>query len=372
MCLTRLRDTVVTVAGLLFATLLCGLLRQLALDESILIMVYLATVILVARLTVGYLFGSLASLLAVLLFNFFFTAPYLSFHFYNPKYPLIFAIMLAVSLLVSTMMNQIRRAADERIRLAALQQEKEREIRTEKLRNTMLHSLSHDLRSPLTSLTGSASMLSERLDELSGEERKRLVEGIYEETMWLSQFVENLLNLTRFNENLMCLNRKTEVLDEVVGETARKIRRRLNGRTLRVSTPQEIVMAEMDYTLIEQVLVNLIENAIAHTPPDGEITLTVRAEAMRLIFDVRNNGDAISDKVMDRMFDRYASGDEHRYDMKRGLGLGLHICRTIVKAHGGEITAMNNAEGGATFSFWIPMHGGDVDDSEDSGPDRRG
>ncbi len=365
-----LNDSGLMLGILLFVSLFCRLLFHHGLDESIVIMLYLSAVILVSRFTKGYRFGAIASLFSVILFNFLFTEPYFSLNFYDAKYPMIFLIMLAVSLVISTMMVQIRHAADERVRLAKMQESSEREIKSEKLRSTILHSLSHDLRTPLTSISGSAGMLLDGLNTLSDPEKEHLVREIQEESLWLNQFVENLLSLTRINDDLLHLNLKQEVLDEVVGETVRLIRRRLNGRTLQVSTPAELVMVDMDYALIEQVIINLVDNAVTHTPSYGLITLSVEVSNLRVVFHISNNGPDISTDVMEKLYDRYFVGSEQRFDTKRGLGLGLHICQAIVKAHGGTISASNRPEGGAEFVFSIPVHGGAAIDAENHRPDR--
>jgi two-component system, OmpR family, sensor histidine kinase KdpD len=364
-----LRDSMITLASLFFTSVFCKLLYHHGLDESVVIMLFLTTIICISRFTDGYLYGIVSSLIAVLLFNYLFTEPYFSLNFYNPKYPMIFAIMLAVSLLVSTMMVQIRKAADERVRLAMLQESSDREIKNEKLRSTILYSLSHDLRTPLTSISGSASMLLEGGCTLSESDKEHLVQEIYDESIWLNQFVENLLSLARINESLLRLNLKSEVLDEVVGETVRLIRRRLNGRMLQVSTPSELVMADMDFALIEQVIINLVDNSVAHTPPDGQIGLSVEVSNLQLIFRISNNGPALAPDVMEKLYDRYFVGSEQRFDTKRGMGLGLHICQAIVKAHGGTIRAANRPEGGVEFAFTIPMHGGVAFEPENDRPD---
>lgn len=364
-----IRDSMITVASLLFTSIFCRLLYHHGLDESVVIMLFLTTIICISRFTDGYLYGIVSSLVAVLLFNYLFTEPYFSLDFYDPKYYMIFTIMLAVSLLTSTMVVQIRKAADDRVRLATLQESSDREIRSEKLRSTILYSLSHDLRTPLTSISGSASMLLEDSGTLSDLDKEHLVREIYDESIWLNQFVENLLSLTRINDNLLRLHLKSEVLDEVVGETVRLIRRRLNGRMLAVSTPSELVMADMDFALIEQVIINLVDNAVAHTPTDGQISLSVEVSNLVLVFRISNNGPDIAPDVMEKLYDRYFVGSEQRFDTKRGLGLGLYICQAIVKAHGGTIRADNRPEGGAEFTFKIPMHGGMTIEPENSCPD---
>ncbi len=350
-----------TAGMLAVTTVFCRLFYLSFLNESTVIMLYLLTVFLISRFTDSYWYGAAASLLSVLLFNFFFTEPYFSVNVYDPGYLTIFLIMLIVSSVTSATTVRIRRAADDRVRQAKEQEMNNRIIESEKLRGSILRSLSHDLRTPLTSITGSASMLLDQDDgSLTAEDRHRLLQSVYEESVWLNRFVENLLSLTRIDDNLLKLKIQPELIEEIVGETLVVIRRRIGGRSIRVETPSEPILVWMDSALIEQVLINLLDNAIAHTPDDGRISISVRCDDADAFFRVWNSGPSIPPDVMARMFERYFVGHEERYDSKRGMGLGLSICQAIVHAHRGEIRAENPPEGGALFEFRIPVHGGAV------------
>ncbi|MEA4887933.1 MAG: DUF4118 domain-containing protein [Clostridiaceae bacterium] len=341
-------------------TIICRLLFHLILNDSIVIMLYLLSVFLISRFTAGYWYGAVSALLAVILFNFFFTEPYFSFNAYDPKYPLIFAIMLIVSIITSATTVRIRYAAEEKIRQANIQEKSRQIIENEKLRGTILRSISHDLRTPLTSITGSISMLLDTEGTLSSEDRKKLLEDVYHESVWLNRFVENLLSLTRIDDNLMKLKICPELIEEIVGETLVIIRRRLGKRSIKVNTPADPVAVWMDSALIEQVLINLLDNAIAHTKENGEITITVICDQDQAKFSVWNNGPNIPPDVLDRIFERYFVGNEERYDSRRGMGLGLSICQSIIRAHQGVLVAENHPDGGAVFTFTIPINGGPI------------
>lgn len=342
------------------ATTFCKLLYHIILTESIVIMIYLLTVFLISRFTVGYWYGAGSALLSVVLFNFFFTEPYYSFNAYDTKYPLIFAIMLIVSTITSATTVRIRHASEEKIRQANDQERNRQIIENEKLRGTILRSISHDLRTPLTSITGSVSMLLDKEDELSDEDQQNLLHDIYNESVWLNRFVENLLSLTRIDDNLMKLKIQPELIEEIVGETLVIIRRRLGNRSIKVCTPPDPLLVQLDSSLIEQVLINLLDNAIAHTKDDGEIEINVICESDQVKFSVWNNGPSISPDVLEKIFERYFVGNEERYDSRRGIGLGLSICQSIIRAHQGELHAENSPRGGAVFSFTIPVNGGAV------------
>jgi two-component system, OmpR family, sensor histidine kinase KdpD len=347
-----------TLLLLAFVTAICRALYHVFLNDTIVIMLYLLVVFLISRYTDGYWYGTASSLAAVVLFNFFFTEPYYSFNVNDAKYPLIFLIMLVVSVITSATTVRVRQAAEEKIRQSSIQEKNRQIIENEKLRGTILRSVSHDLRTPLTSITGSISVLMDKQDGLSPVERQNLLKDVYNESVWLNRFVENLLSLTRIDDDLMKLKLKPELIEEIVGETLVIIRRRLGCRSIKVSTPQDPQLVWMDSSLIEQVLINLLDNAIAHTKDDGLIKITVTCDKDQARFSIWNNGPGISPDIIDKIFERYFVGHEERYDSRRGMGLGLSICQSIVRAHHGELIAENHPDGGVVFTFTIPMSGG--------------
>ena len=350
------RHLIYTVLLLAVTTALCYVLFQLIPDGSIVIMVYLLGVFLISRLTDGYWYGVFGALMAVFLYDYLFTEPYFSLDTQKPADYVIFSIMLAVSLITSATMTRIRRSVTKQIRQAGIQAKNSQILENEKLRGTILRSISHDLRTPLTSITGSVSMLLDKGSEMPEADRTRLLQDVYQESSWLNQFVENLLSLTRIDDKLMRLRIKPELVEEVVGETLVIIRHRLGSRKLEVGTPPEPTTVWLDSALIEQVLINLLDNAIAHTPLDGSITLTVTADRKQVRFNVWNSGPSIAPDVLDKIFDRYFVGNEERFDSRRGMGLGLSICQAIVLAHQGQLTAENCPTGGVSFSFTLPTH----------------
>jgi two-component system sensor histidine kinase KdpD len=353
-----LRNLIRLLLMLTVTTVFSRALFHRGLDESIVIMMYLLTVFFISRMTTGYIYGVLSSLLSVFLFNFFFTEPYYSIIAYDAKYPLIFVIMLVVSLLTSAMTVQIQKTSEEKIRLAQIEEQNRQALASEKLRSTILRSISHDLRSPLTSISGSISVLIDKPELLTEEDRIKLLTDVYNESIWLSRFVENLLSMTRIDDNLLKLNRQPEMIEEIVGETMSRIRRRIGHRTVYVDVSTECGMVEMDAALIEQVLINLIDNAISHTSDTGLIELKTRCDDQNATFSVRNDGPKIHPDEIEHIFDRYFVGSEERSDARRGMGMGLSICKSIVKAHNGTLNVTEPPEGGVVFTFTIPLKGG--------------
>lgn len=225
----------------------------------------------------------------------------------------------------------------------------------ERLRSTLLRSVAHDLRSPLTALTGASSLLADRFEQLSPEEQKKLAADISEEMIWLTNLVENILNMTRIGEGQLVLHKEDEVVDDVVNETISHMSRILQNRYLKVSLPNEVVSLPMDGKLIVQVLVNLLDNAVKHTPPDNQIDLKVYIQGNDAVFEVGDRGGGIDASIMGRLFDGFVTQKNNIIDGKRGVGLGLAICRAIVEAHEGKIWAENRPDGGARFLFYLPM-----------------
>lgn len=233
----------------------------------------------------------------------------------------------------------------EKIRLA---------MEREQQRSTFLRSVAHDLRSPLTAISGAGNLLADNYDMLSEPERRKLATDISEEIVWLTDLVENILSMTRISEQKLVLHKQDEVIDDVIGEAVKQTERLLRNRRFEVKLPEEVVTAPMDGKLIAQVIINLLENAARHTPPESIITLAVEADR-HLTVSVADTGDGIPEDIRSHLFERFVTQEEKIVDGRRGLGLGLSICKAIVEAHGGEISVADNIPKGSVFSFTLPM-----------------
>lgn len=233
----------------------------------------------------------------------------------------------------------------EKIRLA---------MEREQQRSMFLRSVAHDLRSPLTAISGAGNLLADNYDDLTDEERKKLASDISEEIVWLSDLVENILSMTRISEQKIVLHKQDEVIDDVVGEAVKHTERLLKDRRVEVKLPDEVVTVPMDGKLIAQVIINLLENAARHTPPASSIELTVTTGKC-LKVSVADTGYGIPQAIRTHLFERFVTQDDEVIDGRRGLGLGLAICRAIVQAHGGEIHVEDNMPTGSIFIFTLPM-----------------
>lgn len=482
------------------STLLSAGLRTLDIGDQNVIMVYILSVLVISRITPGYVYGVAASLLSVLAFNFFFTEPYYTFNAIQAGYPITFLIMLLVALITSALTVRFKTQAtlavererrtevlyeinkkllvtrgleniiqltngyiiklfgrsvifytkdpvdgtagtltqatdadasfmltpDEQavahwvfanqkragagtdtlmgaggfympvmsqgnvlgvlgiscsggrlltqqnrsfLRMIAsqvamalerqyLSDEQRRiliEAEKEQMRSNLLRAISHDLRTPLTGILGASSTILESGKQLDAQTHEKLVSDIKEDSQWLIRMVENLLSVTRINEGTMNVVKTPEAAEEIVAEAMSRIRARFTDRTIHVSVPEELLLVPMDGTLIEQVLINLVENAVKHSGENSAIEVTVRKSERLAVFEVKDNGEGIAEQDFSYLFEGYAQSGKMSADSSRGMGIGLSICMSIVKAHGGKMEAANNQDGGAVFRFTLPL-----------------
>ena len=338
-------DFGVFISLLVVATILCYFLRKIDDSDVYVALIFELTVVLVSRFTDGYLFGLLSSVVGVIGINYIFTFPYYQLNFTISGYPLTFLVMLIVSVVVSTLTTQIK------------QQEKIRaEADKEKMRGNLLRAVSHDIRTPLTSIVGGVSTLLDSGDQLDEATRTQLLENIRDESNWLVSVVENLLSVTRMTGEQTKIKKEMEAGEEVLSAAAMKIKKHYPDIDVSVHAPQELLMIPMDVILIEQVLINLMENAVLHAKGATEIELHVRREGGLARFSVLDNGAGIDPAVLPKLFEEmFPHAGELRGDGRRSMGIGLSVCMSIVRAHGGTMKAENRATGGACVSFALPM-----------------
>lgn len=270
-----------------------------------------------------------------------------------------FLVALIMNMVTQRMRKQVE-IAEQNVqvmkRLGKLEEENRKaRIRAEKeeFKTLLLQSVSHDLRTPLTSISANADYLL-RSDAVDEGTRKELLGSIVEDATWLNNMVENLLSMTRVQDEDVALEKTPEIVDEIIGEAVSKMERRKGGHELSVRLPEEIIVAPMNARLILQVLVNLIDNAIKHSGPSSLIEVRAWKDENTVRFAVSDNGGGIGSEDPERLFARFYA-TEHNGSGRRGIGLGLSICKAIVEAHGGTMTARNNQQGGATFEFALPL-----------------
>lgn len=316
--------------------------------------IYTLALIATALYTTGYMPGIISALYSVVAVNFFFSYPYFSINFRLDGYPVTFIGMLTISLITSTVTTSLKQQ-----KLAIAEREKElAEADKEKLRANLLRAVSHDLRTPLTSIIGSASYMENSAD-LDTEERNELVRNIREDSQWLLNMVENILTVTRISDNGNgTVKKSSEVVEEVVSEALIRLRKRLPDIRVNIDMPEHFLMLSMDPTLIEQVLINLLENAFIHSGSKRPADLIIKELPDSVSFTIRDYGHGIDAALLPFIFEGNHRNLEHA-DGYKGIGIGLSICRTIILAHGGEIYASNHSEG-AEFTFVLPKEKEDL------------
>ena len=232
--------------------------------------------------------------------------------------------------------------------------------RNEQMRADLLRSISHDLRTPLTSISGSARVLMTGSATINEARKQELYTDIYEESMWLIDLVENLLSVTQMEGGKVSLHIKDELVDEVIGEALRHVNLKSAAHTIRVKQEDVCLMAKMDARLIVQVLVNIVNNAVKYTQPGSEIVIHAARRADAVVFEIADNGKGIVDEAKSHVFEMFFTAGSAVADSRRGLGLGLALCQTIVQAHGGEIGVRDNVPHGTVFQFTLPAADMDV------------
>ncbi len=226
-------------------------------------------------------------------------------------------------------------------------------MKNEKMRADLLRSISHDLRTPLTSISGNANNLMNNDSAFDAETKQHIYSDIYEDSMWLISLVENLLSITRLDEDKMRLNLSTELIADVINEALRHTNRHITTHTVNVVNKDEFLCAQMDARLIAQVIINLVDNAIKYTPDDSTITITSESKDGKVVVSIADNGKGISDSEKSKVFDMFYTGDNPIADSRRSLGLGLALCKSIILAHGGELTVCDNKPRGTVFVFTL-------------------
>ena len=316
------------------------------LNDSNLIMVYLLGITIVA------LWGQtgpsiLASMLSVLAYGFFFIPPFFSFSILDIQYFFTLIVMLLVTQIISHLTIHVRRHI-EVVRKAHTETEKER------FRNILLTSVSHDLRTPLTAIMGSASSLLQSGNKLSEEMRRELAQNIYDESERLNHLVNNILKIIRLESGSIQLAKQSYALEEIIGTALNKLEKQLANKPVLIQLPKLAPLIPLDNILIGQVFINLIENAIKFTPTDSPIEISVEFKVQKAIVKIADRGPGIQPTDIEKIFDKFHRGQKPE---SSGIGLGLAICKEIVMAHKGKIWAEPRNKGGTIFCFILPITG---------------
>ena len=331
-------------------------------------LVFVLAVMLISMSTNSYFYGVIASLISGYCTNYFFMFPYSAFSLSHAGYPVTMLSMVIISFVVCFLASRVKNMAVDAVRREhqtkalydlnqKLNEEKniiQLEADRETIHSNILRAVSHDLRTPLTSISGAASVLLSS-EEMQSEKNISLLNDIRDDANDLITMVENLLSVTRIQDGTMPLKKHEELLEEVAGDAVMTTRRRFPDASIQLALSEDILFLPMDPLLIKQVIVNLLENAVRHSGNTHDITLKLFRLENWAVVEVRDHGHGLSPEVSlavqtGRQLPRDLSGDS-----TRGMGIGLSVCQSIIKAHNGFFAAGNSPEGGAVFRFGLPM-----------------
>lgn len=227
-------------------------------------------------------------------------------------------------------------------------------VKKEQFRSDLLRSISHDLRTPLTSIYGNADVLLNDNGNLKNDKKNALYKNIYDDSLWLINLVENLLSMTSIEDGSVKLRIEPEVIEDVIDESLSHVSRIKDNRKIKLNIADDFLMADMDARLIVQVLINLINNAIKYTEDESTISINAYQIKNNVYIEVCDNGSGIKDIDKNKIFEKFYTVNHSVVDSKKSMGLGLSLCKSIVEAHGGVISVKDNHPTGAIFTFSLP------------------
>lgn len=338
-------DTLITLGIMALAFVLALVLQRFFDADRVIPMLFVLGVFLVARSTRGYFWGVAASLLGVIAVNYAFMFPYYAIDLLTPVNMATAVVMLIVSMMTSTLTTQI-----------SIQQEVKASAERERMRANLLRAISHDLRTPLTSIYGACSVMIDQYDTIEKNRQLELMDDMRKDADWLIRMVENLLAVTRIDEKRLMVHKTPTVLEELIDSVLVKFHKHYPQQQVQLILPDEFISIPMDAMLIEQVLINLLENAVIHAEGMQTLTLSVLPEGGKAVFCVQDDGCGIPRERLNSLFTGYLDRDQTVSDgQRKGMGIGLFVCAAIVRAHSSEISARNLPAGGAAFAFSLDM-----------------
>lgn len=336
-----IENILITIVSLICAVGLSLLFQYIFDVQEHITTVFIFAVFLVSLCTDGYVYGVAAAFVGTAAVNYAFTFPYFVLNFKDPVNLISGIIMIAIAILTSALTTKLKQHES-----AKAEGEKER------MRANLLRAVSHDLRTPLTTIYGSSTTLLENSDGMSEDQKTKIITGIKEDSEWLVRMVENLLSVTRIDSGQVKIIKTPTVLEELIDSVILKFKKRYPDQKVEIEIPDEVVIIPMDAILIEQVVVNILENAVQHALGMTHLKLRVFTLGNKAIFEVMDNGCGIHPKRMETLFTGYNTSEQELADsQKKNAGIGLSVCATIIKVHGGSIKAENMKTGGAVFRF---------------------
>ena len=363
------RDILTTALLLYAAYWTSGILISHTGGENNSALVFVLAVVCISFFTTGYAYGITASIIGTFCINYFFMVPYSAFSLSHTGYPVAMLSMVAISCIVCALTSRVKQQAIEAVRRekntktlyemneklnaekAAIQLQSARET----IRGNILRAVSHDLRTPLTAISGAASVLLSSEDILRSEKNASLANDIKADADALIVMVENLLSVTRIQDDTIPLKKREEMLEEVAGDAILTTRRRFPNCHVDLELSEDILYLPMEPMLIKQVMVNLLENAVRHSGSQSGILLNLFRQDEWAVVEVRDHGKGLPPEVCQAVQSGRPLSRDLNGDSTRGMGIGLSVCQSIIKAHNGFFAAGNAPEGGAVIRFGLPM-----------------
>ncbi len=335
------KNWIVAIAILTLAFVVSLVLEYQFQIKELIAMIFVFAVFLISLITEGYVYGVSAAIISTIAVNYAFTFPFFKLNFTIPVNFISATIMVTIAILTCMLTTKIKIHEAWKI-----------EGEKERMRANLLRAVSHDLRTPLTTIYGFSETLLENRETLSPEQKTKMLKGIKEDAQWLIRMVENLLSITKIDAENVQLNKMPIVLDELIDSVLVKFKKRYPGQKIEIDIPNEVVMIPMDALLIEQVIVNILENAVQHAEGMRKLSLKVFILSEQAIFEIEDDGCGIPPERIAHIFDGSYSMEAETADAnKRNAGIGLSVCASIITAHGGDIKAENKKSGGALFRF---------------------
>jgi len=341
----HLKDAVFSLITLIITFAVNILIHNWLQIQTLIPMIFVLGVFLISWRTQGYFWGIAASLISVLAVNYAFTFPFYAFDLISPECLASAVVMLIVSILTGTLTTQIKH--QEKIKA---------EIERERMRANLLRAVSHDLRTPLTSIYGASATVVENYHTLDEAQKLQLIKDVQSDSKWLIRMVENLLSVTRIDGQKVRLAKTPTVLEELIDAVLVKFHKHFPDQNVQVRIPDTFVSIPMDAMLMEQVLINLLENAVLHAQGMQNLEISVTCKNAEALFCVQDDGCGIAPERMEHLFTGYLNQQQAPADGTRNnMGIGLSVCAAIIKAHGSEIRAKNIDPHGAAFCFSLEM-----------------
>lgn len=346
-----MKNSVYTIAILIIFFCICLLLDEVLDAQSSIPAMFTLAVFLISLVTDWYVYGIVGSIISVLALNYAFTFPYFEFNFTLRDNLISAVIMFIITILSSTLVAKLKQ--QEKVKIEGAK---------EKMRANLLRAVSHDLRTPLTTIYGSGSAIADEIDGLSKEQIVKLANGIKEDSQWLMGMVENLLSVTRIDNDGakgVKIVKNPVVLEELIDAALVRFRKRYPDQRIEVDIPDEFISIPMDVVLIQQVIVNLLENAVQHAEGMTKLELKVFTIGNTAVFEICDDGCGVEKEKLSNIFTGYFEKTDTPVDSnKRNMGIGLSVCASIIKAHEGNISLVNKKTGGSCFRFSLEMEDG--------------